>query len=234
MVKSELNKRSPLRIFEKTMHGGLGKGNIGVIASRKGVGKTACLVHIATDKLLRDQSIIHVSFSNRTDHIINWYEDIFREIAKKRNLEKAVEVHDEIIKKRVIMNFSQDGVEIDKVLNSLRAMIQQGNFAAEAIVVDGYDFAKPETGGLSKVKAFAEELGLEIWIAASLKGKEPIFNNKGVPFELEKYLEEIEVLISLQYHGEYVHLKLVKDHETIDLLDMNLKLDPKTLLIAEE
>ncbi len=45
MVKSELINRSPLRILEKSIQGGVGKGNIGVIASRKGVGKTACLVH---------------------------------------------------------------------------------------------------------------------------------------------------------------------------------------------
>ena len=48
MVRSELNKRSPLRVFEKSINGGVGKGHIGVLASKKGVGKTACLVHIAT------------------------------------------------------------------------------------------------------------------------------------------------------------------------------------------
>lgn len=95
MVKAELIKRSPLRIFEKSIQGGLGKGNLGILASRKGVGKTACLVHIATDKLFQGKHVIHVSFSARTDHIINWYEDIFKEIAKKQNLESAVTVHDE-------------------------------------------------------------------------------------------------------------------------------------------
>ena len=38
MIKSEQNRRSPLRILEKTTHGGVGKGNLGVIAARKGVG----------------------------------------------------------------------------------------------------------------------------------------------------------------------------------------------------
>ena len=71
MIKAELNKRSPLRIFEKSIHGGVGKGNVGVLASRKGVGKTACLVHIATDKLFRDKHVIHVSFSSRVDHIVS-------------------------------------------------------------------------------------------------------------------------------------------------------------------
>ena len=82
MVKSELIKRSPLRLLEKSIHGGVGKGKIAAIASRKGVGKTACLVHIATDKLFQGKHVIHVSFSSKVDYIIGWYEDIFKEILK--------------------------------------------------------------------------------------------------------------------------------------------------------
>ena len=52
MVKRELLKKSPLRKLDESLHGGVGVGNIGVIASRRGIGKTACLVHIATDKLM--------------------------------------------------------------------------------------------------------------------------------------------------------------------------------------
>ncbi len=84
MVREELNKRSPLRIFENSIHGGLGNGNLGVIASRHGIGKTACLVHMATDKLFRDEHVIHISFSQNVNHVIAWYEDIFKEITSKK------------------------------------------------------------------------------------------------------------------------------------------------------
>jgi hypothetical protein len=233
MVKSELIKRSPLRILENSIHGGVGPGNIGVIASRKGVGKTACLVHIATDKLFQDKHVIHVSFSNRTDHIINWYEDIFKEIAKKRELESAIDIHDELIKHRVIMNFSQEGITAEQIVSSIDAMISHGKFAADTIVVDGYDFNKKNIEGIITVRDFAARLGIEIWISASLKGEEPLFDEKGIPHELKEYLEEIAVLITLKYMGDYVHLKLVKDHDEIPSRDLLLKLDPKTLLIAE-
>lgn len=233
MVKSELVKRSPLRILEESIHGGVGKGNIGIVASRKGVGKTACLVHIATDQLLQDKHVIHVSFSARTDHIINWYEDIFKEIAKKRKLESAVDVHDEIIKNRVIMNFSQEGISTDQILSSLEAMITRGKFSADSLIVDGYDFSKSDVDQLKQVRAFADRLGMEIWISASIKGEEPIFDEKGIPFELKPFLDETAVLITLKYAGDYVHMKLVKDHNEIPSRELQLKLDPKTLLIAE-
>src|SRR6056297_728230 len=130
MVKAELVKRSPLRILERSIHGSLPPGSLGAIASRKGVGKTACLVHLATDKLFQGKHVIHVSFAARTDHIISWYEDIFKEIARKRDLENAMSVHDDLIKNRVVMNFSQEGVSPEQVFRSVRAMISDGHFAA--------------------------------------------------------------------------------------------------------
>lgn len=234
MVKSELINRSPLRILEKSIQGGVGKGNIGVIASRKGVGKTACLVHIATDKLLRERHVIHVSFSKRTDHIISWYEDIFNEISKKRELENAVDVHNEIIKNRVIMNFSQDGVEISQILKSLEAMIVNGNFKANSVIVDGFDFDNISEEGLEKIREFAKQLDLEIWFSASLKGEEPIFNEDGFPAELKRVISKLDVVISLKYVDQSIRMEVVKDHDSDMKEDLHLTLDPKTLLIIEE
>ena len=49
----DFQKVSPLRILEKSAQSGLGRGNLGVLMARAGVGKTACLIHIALDKLFR-------------------------------------------------------------------------------------------------------------------------------------------------------------------------------------
>ena len=234
MVRSELNKRSPLRVFEKSINGGVGKGHIGVLASKKGVGKTACLVHIATDKLFRDRHVIHVSFSQKVDHIINWYEDIFKEISKKRELEDAVDIHDEIIKNRVIMNFNSQGTTIDQVLTSLRAMITDGNFPADSVIFDGYNLSEAAQEDFDKVKSFAKEVNIEVWFSASLKGENPEFNSNGVPADLEARINDLDVLITLKYQGDHIHFQAIKDHDNLEPKEMSLKLDPKTLLIARE
>lgn len=234
MVKSELIKRSPLRIFEKSIHGGLGKGNIGMFASRKGVGKTACLVHIATDQLFQGKHVIHVSFAARVDHIINWYEDIFKEIAKKRELEAAVDIHDEIIKNRVIMNFNQYGIKTEQILHSLDAMIRDGHFAADTVIFDGYDIVEAGTKELRRIHDFAVNSGLEVWFSVTLDEKGPLFDEKGVPVQIAQYLESVSVLVTLRFVGDHVHLQVVKDHDELEPHDMHLVLDPKTLLVAEE
>lgn len=232
MVKEELIKRSPLRVLEQSIHGGLGKGHIGVLASPKGVGKTACLVHIATDKLLQGRPVIHVSYSSRVDYIINWYEDIFSELAKKRKLEAAVDIHDELVKNRVIMNFKQEGTKTEQVLRSLEAMISFGKFAADAVIVDGYDFTHQAVEDLDRFRAFAQKLGLEVWFSASLKENGvPLYAEDGMPGLLKDAAGSIDVLITLHAVGDHVELRVVKDkdHPAPGLL--KLKLDPKTLLI---
>lgn len=233
MVKEELIRRSPLRILEKAIHGGLKDGHIGILASRKGVGKTACLVHLSTDKLFQDKPVIHVSYASRVDYIITWYEDIFKEIAKKRMLESAVEVHDELIRNRVIMNFKQDAASTDQVLKTVGAMIECGDFAADTIMVDGYDFRKSAAEDLQKFKDFAQKRGVRIWFSASLKADDPLFDERGIPHELQGFLDQIDVLITLVSREDHVRLRLVKDCDNPPPGDLKIRLDPKTLLISE-
>ena len=57
MYRKEVNEQSPLRILEQSTHGGLGRGNLGVVMARAGVGKTAFLVHIALDDMMRERKI---------------------------------------------------------------------------------------------------------------------------------------------------------------------------------
>ncbi len=232
MVKDELIKRSPLRVLEKSIHGGLATGNIGVLASPKGVGKTACLVHIATDKLFQGKHVIHVSYSSRVDYIINWYEDIFKEIAKIKQLESAVDIHDEIIKNRVIMNFKQEGARTEQVLKSIEAMITCGKFAADTVIVDGYDFTKSTCKDIGKFRDFATKVGLEVWFSASLKeANGPLYGPDGIPSILSPLCPAIDVLITLHAKDDFVELRVVKDRSNPPPGALPLKLDPRTLLI---
>jgi hypothetical protein len=233
MVKEEFVKRNPLRILEKSIHGGLQKGNIAVIASPKGVGKTACLVYIATVSLMQDKHVIHVSFSSRTDHIISWYEDIFKEIAKKRNLENAMETHNEIIRNRVIMNFNQEGLVPGQVVRSLRSMIKDGNFAADLVMIDGYNLSRGNIENFKMLKDFAAETGLCTWFSASTQEGHTLAPGE-VPEELKPYMDYVDVLITLADKKDYIALQLVKDHDTYTKENLHVRLDAQTLLIAEE
>ncbi len=233
MLKEELIKKSPVRILERGIEGGLKIGNIGVIASRKGIGKTSVLVQLALDKLLQGKKVVHVSFTTHTSYVISWYENIFSELTRKRNLEKMEDIHDDLVKNRVIMNFNQEGISTDQILRSLQAMIVDGGHKAESLIIDGYDFTRSEPDHLAKIKEFAKKMNLEVWYSCTMVGEEPLVDKRNVPVLLREFLDLISVLIVLEPRAEYIHFIVVKDHERMNPEDLSIKLDAKTLLIAE-
>src|SRR5689334_5964522 len=102
MYRKEVNERSPMRVFEKSMHGGLGRGNIGVVVARPGVGKTALLVQIALDDLLRDRKVLHLSHEHAVDHVRAYYDEIFHDLAGSMKLDAPESVRLDIEKNRLI------------------------------------------------------------------------------------------------------------------------------------
>ena len=231
----ELNELSPLRVFDESLGGGLGRGNLGVLVSRHGVGKTACLVHLATDRLLHGEYVIHVSFSVNVEHVINWYKEVFREVAEGRSLDDAATVYNNILSNLVVMNFSQENVTIDKVLSSLETLIKHGSFKADAILFDGYKLTVATEEDVRKIKEFAQKMNLEVWFSVSPVRSDAMYDKYGVPDSMGKYVDLIDVLIGLVYNEELdkVVMTAVKAPGEIMEKPMGVSLDPKTMLISK-
>jgi hypothetical protein len=233
MVLSELIQRSPIRIFEQSIHGGLKDGEIGIIASQHGIGKTSVLVQLALDKLLQGKKFIHVSFTQHTHYVLAWYEDIFNEFISRKNLENSGEVKNEVVKNRVLMNFNQDGISGETILKSLRAMIVEGGFAAQAIIIDGFDFSRINNERVAAVKAFAAELGLSVWYSLSVRDNGPQYDKRGLPLLIKDFSDLIDVVIVLRPKPDHIELSVSKDRGSHDTKALATQLDPKTMLMLE-
>jgi KaiC/GvpD/RAD55 family RecA-like ATPase len=233
MILSELIQRSPIRILMKSIQGGLKAGELGVIASPSGIGKTSVLVQIALDKLLQGHKVIHVSFTQHTDYVLAWYEDIFDEFIKKKNLEHKQDVKNDLVKNRVLMKFNQEGLTVDQILKSLRAMIVDGGFAAEYIIVDGYNFSVNDKENISKIRAFAQDLKLSLWFSCTVKD-EPYYDKKNIPFIIKDYADLFDVIVVLEPKQDHIALALSRNRNESKPDYPALRLDPKTLLILEE
>ena len=231
MILSELINRSPIRIFEKSIHGGLKAGEIGIIASENGVGKTSVLVQLALDKLLQGKKVIHVSFIQHAQYVFSWYEDIFGEFINKKNLENADGIKNEVVKNRVLMNFNQDSITNDQIVKSLRAMIVDGGFGADAVIIDGFDFSRASRGSIAGVRAFAGELGLSVWYSCTVKDKNSQYDKQKIPLAIRDFTDLIDVVIVLEPRPAHIELSVSKDRDSFDAKAMAMRLDPKTLLI---
>ena len=233
--KADLVRNSPLRKLEESIHGNFTHGSIGIIASRRGIGKMACLVHMATDKLIAGKHVIHVSYSKRTNHIIDWYEDIFREISVDKNINDVRDIHDQVSHNRVIMNFSQQGYSVLQVISSVRAMMDSGQMYTDLIMVDGFDFTKASEEDLVLFRNFGKENKVAFWFTDDYHRKDidgAVLNEDGIPTNLVPFLDKIEVIVTLKAEKDYLHLYLVKDYDRINRENLPLKLDPRTLLIV--
>lgn len=231
MIKEDLIQRSPIKVFENSIHGGLKGGEIGVIAAPNGVGKTSVLVQIALYKLLQGQRVIHVSFNKHTDHVLAWYEDLFDEFIHKKELEGANEVKDNIVRNRVLMNFNQEGMTSLQIIVSLRALIVEGGFKADALIIDGFGFSRASEERLSKLKEFAQEVGLSIWYSCSVN--DGLFDDRRIPLLLKPFQNIFEVVVALEQQASHIELSVSKDRDFYPPDPLRMKLDPRTLLIKE-
>ena len=234
MVKEELIQRSPVRLFMNSINGGLRPGELGLIASPTGIGKTSVLVQIALDKLLRGEKIIHVSFAQHTDYVLSWYEGLFDEFIRKKNLENEEEVKDGIVKNRVLMKFTQGGISGDQILKSLRAMIKDGGFNAGSLIIDGFDFSQAEGSQIAAVKAFASEMGLSVWYSCTVSGEKPLYDKREIPLVIKDYADLFDVIIVLDPKPDHIALNVSRDRDLYNPAHLGLKLDPRTLLILEK
>jgi KaiC/GvpD/RAD55 family RecA-like ATPase len=232
MTTEDLIRRSPIRIFDQSIHGGLKGGEIGIIAAPNGIGKTSVLVQIALYKLLQSQKVVHVSFIKHADYVLAWYEDIFDEFTKKKSLEHANDVKNSLVKNRVLLNFNQDGMADEQILKSLRSLIVEGGFKAESLIIDGFDFSLTDAERFKAVKQFASDLGLSMWYSCSVV--EGAYDNRKIPLLIKDYTGVIDAVIVLEQKSSHIELSVSKDRDTDNPSSTIFKLDPKTLLILEE
>ena len=225
MEKQDLYEKSPVRLFDSATEGGLKAGELGLVTSKKGLGKTSVLVQFGMDTLLQDKQLVHVSFDLHSSNVISWYDGIFAEIAKKKNIGNTAELKGDVVAKRTIPNFSLDNFNLSKVVNTLNAL-KAGGIAVSGVVMDGIDFSKVTEGDINSVAQYAAAEKVTIWVAATAEGEKL---SDSVPANLEKYFGGV---IHLSQKPEGVTVNVLKLHDKKDVA-VNLKLDTKTLLITK-
>jgi KaiC/GvpD/RAD55 family RecA-like ATPase len=237
MYRKEVNEHSPLRILDKSIHGGLGKGNLGVVMARAGVGKTACLVQIGLDDLMRDRSVLHLSLEQTVEHVQSWYDALFNDLALQNDLEDQETVRARIASQRVIHSFADHDLWPERLEKTVEMFKKHLDFNPAAILVDGYDWAAhsmtENAAMIGAFKAYAKMLGAELWMTAQTHREATGSHPDKVPPPCDAYVNLIDVAIFLEPHGDLVALRLLKDHGDATPHDTRLHLHPDTLRLVD-
>jgi hypothetical protein len=233
MHRKELNQCSPLRVLEKSIHGGLGRGNLGVVAARTGVGKTAFLVGVALDDLMRSRAVLHVSFDQPLEKVAMFYDDVFYDLSHKQRLADAWKVRRELEMHRRIMCVPDADLTPEKLEETLRFWKRDAEFSPVTIVIDGLEFDSLTVDDLARYKSIARRADAELWMSAVIR-REAQRDARGIPQPLADLAPSIDVILMMAHDGEKVQVGLLKDHDNDAVSDLRLALDPTTLLLVEE
>ena len=231
MIKTELIKKSPVRVFEETLNGGLGQGNLGVITARKGIGKTATLVHLAIDKLMRGKNVLHISFADDPRHIHSWYNQVFNEIVRAYKLENQSQVLDDLIRHRLILHFKQTDISFEQIKNHINELTKGMPAAPDVIIIDGFPWEDAKPDQVENWQTYATENKVAIWFSATLHREKLDLDDQGIPYPVNKFVDQLRVIIMLQPEKNHIDLQLLKKTGGEDI-PLRLKLDPHTLLLA--
>lgn len=234
MYTKEINERSPLRVFEKSIHGGLGKGNLGVVMSRAGVGKTAFLIGVALDDLMRGRKVLHVSGRDSVEHVHSFYGEIFGDLRKTTHMNDALATHEVVEKCRIIHTYRGVDFSPRKLEQDTRFYKDHAEFQPEVVIVDGFDFEEAAETDLTALKEYARNHNVELWLSALTHRDEPVTNPVGIPNPVARFEAWVDVMVVLEPQERAVVIRLLKDHDNPDLENLHLRLDPRTLLLLEE
>ena len=236
MQRKELNLQSPLRILEASMHGGLGTGNLGVVMARAGVGKTACLVQIGLDHLMRDQDVLHVALDTKSvDEVRAWYDALFDDLAEAIDVEERDACRRSIDKHRFIQAFPRRAAIAERVEQAVSLYTDHAGFSPKVILVDGFNWEGPvahTAAVLGAFRAMAARRGAELWLTAQTHREETGPHPMSLTAPCTEYEDIIEVALHLEPRADHVELRLLKDHDSTEPVETGLQLEPDTMRLV--
>ena len=226
MYRKFVNARSPLRLLEKGLHGGLGRGNLGVVVAAHGVGKTPFLVGVALDELLRGEAVLHVALDQTVSHVRAHYDTVFDELARSTALDDLARVHAEIDRRRRIRAYPPGAFGASKLREAVKVESESGARPA-LVVIEGLALEDVPRDEVAEMKALAGELDAEIWLSAAVADE-----TVGAPAPLAALDDVLSVVLALEPGPKHVNLRALKDHDNPDVSDLHVALDPRSLLLV--
>lgn len=236
MGKEDLVSNNPLRALGLEKEDGAVGRRVGLIMARAGLGKTAILVQIAMDSLLRDKKVLHVAIGEGVEKTRAWYDDILDLMNQEKKVENFQQIVDEVMQNRMIMTFKENSFSAATLEERMLDLSQQGIFKAECLVVDGFDFIEADSAAvLNELKGIMEKIDLKmIWFSAVNHRDDERVSENGVPAPCHDVDDVFDTVLLISPEGGDIRLKTLKCSEACSVdAGKSLLVDPATMLIKK-
>ena len=226
-------RRSPRTLLERDGHPGPGPGKLGLVMARAGVGKTAVLTGIGVDAMLSGQKVLHVSIERSIDKIREWYDEKLVEMLKQnKKLEHLSALQLTMERNRHIHTFVDQSFSVERIRHTLDLLRDAMEFVPAVIILDRMEYAKVDEPAIAELKEVAAEIGAELWMACRTFRDGPKAAPGHLPPPADGFEGLVDVAFSLVPAGAKVRLHVLKDNAEMVNKDLNIVLDPQTLLLV--
>jgi len=229
MAYTELVQQNPLRVLN------MSKGSqMGLVMARAGSGKTALLVQIALDAILRGKRVIHVSVGQGIDKTKAWYDDILQLILQDHSVDRPHELIDMVSRHRMIMTFLASSFSRARLEERLNDLVLQDIFRPNCLIVDGLDFASTDREALEDLKNLLEAMNLQAWFSATHHRQDPRVSPRGVPAPCHEVDDLFDTVILLDSQADaIIELQIINNSGEPAVVGKELRLDPTTMMVKE-
>ncbi len=235
MIRKEAILQSPLRILDRSIRGGLGKGHLGVIMAPAGVGKSACLVQLGVDALLRERPVLHVAVGQSVEHVSAHYDALFDDLAERVDLADRRGVRESIAHLRLIWSSVEGALDaraLDQALAAFQTNLEAG---PRTILVDGFDWEDPRCAAtVGAFKASAARVGAELWMTAREARRGEVGAVRHTAPLPDDCAALVDVGVFLEPHGRHARLTLVKDFDRPPATNVSLVLEGGALRLPTD
>ena len=229
MLNKKFTLLNPFRVMGYESEEIIPAGGLGAVSAQAGVGKTALLVQLAINSMLRGKKVLHISLNDPVNKVSLWYNELFNNIARQAGLEGLNETWEAILPNRLIMTFKVEGFNVPKLKERLYDLIVQNIFLPEIIIIDGLKFNNKEASEtIESLKAMAEKHAMRLWFTVHTRPKE---EPGDVPPSLLPLLHLFDCVFTLQHERGEICIKPLSGRA---VAVKPLSLDPATMLIKNQ
>lgn len=220
-------------LIDMALRNPLNPGQIGVVLARAGAGKTACLTHIALERLLSGQSVLHVCIDIMPDKIKQWYQEVMRNTLAEKPAESLARLQQKVEPRRFILSYLNRTFSPGKLEQSLKDLAEQARFNPALVVVDGLDFENTGREVLEELKGLAERRGVAVWMSARTHRHISQANERGIPYPCDATDDLFEAIVMLEPGSEAIRITILKSGNRYCSESPEVTLDPRTHLLQK-
>jgi len=232
MVDKSMIERSPVRIFDRAIGGGVGSGNLGVVFSRTGGGKTGFLIGLAIDRLLQGKKVLYISTKESVEHINTFFDQIFHAMAEALDMAEVPRNQLRMERNRHILVYNRKLFSLEKLEESVAFLKDAAGFEPDMVVMDGTPrFESTEQWEMDGLRRLAAEWDAEIWTSSVAHREGMEYDGRGVPAPVAAFDADLAVIIHLEPESDHIKVRICKEHGSSEVAQVQMELDPRTLLL---